>query len=169
MENKYKYYFKKYNSYEQLSDLVIVDESQMLHSPAYIHVFYREDSKKKYYIISDSTGIPMPSVLLNNDLIIGTSYFIYFINTHTNSVVRKEPLPSACIEILLLFDNLLIICENDILFLSLENNIVFNFEDVIIGYKIEGDYLKIKFMDDPPRKIAIPNNTGDGTMCSAEE
>ena len=48
---KYTYLCRKYNPYDDFNLCPIVDETEMLSSPAYLHIFENKVSSEKYCVI----------------------------------------------------------------------------------------------------------------------
>ena len=58
---------------------MIADETELISSPAYLHILRDEETNEEYCVISDSIGIPMPYLKADNEFIVGTSRNIYFL------------------------------------------------------------------------------------------
>lgn len=136
---------------------IIVDETEIITSPAYLHTFKDKTSNEKYCVVSDNIGIPMPYLKIDNEFFVGTSRYIYFFENISKRIERKL-LNSPCTMILIYHNKIIIICECGVTIISLEDKRViseFEFSDVISDYKIYQDYLLIYFMEGTEQKIDI--------------
>lgn len=153
------YSCEKFNPHNknQIESSIIVDERDIIKSPAYLHTFEDKTFNKKYCVISDNIGIPMPYLEIKNGLFVGTSQNIYFFDGISQKNECKS-LKSPCIEILISHNKIIIICECDVVLLSLVDKCViaeFEFGDVISDYKIYQDFLLIYLMEGTEQKIDI--------------
>lgn len=152
------YFCEKYNPYNNHNLFLIVDESELILSSAYLHVFVNEISHEKYGIISDSIGIPMPHLQVGKELVVGTSRYLYFFDVTYKNVSCKLLLNSSCVKLITLHNKLIVICESDVVIISVTNKHIFNeygFDDTIIDYTMHQDYLILHLMEGLERKIYI--------------
>lgn len=150
------YTCEKFNPHNSnFKDLIIADESEIISSPAYLHTFVISD--EKYCVVSDNIGIPMPYLKLDNEFVVGTSRFIYFFNAVKISLERIK-LNSPCVRIVISHNKIIVICECDVVVISIADRRIiaeFEFDDVIIDYKMNQDGLLIYLMEGTVQKIDI--------------
>ena len=148
---------EKFDSHKDSSnDFIIADESNIILSPAYLYTFEDRLSNVKYSVISDNVGYPMPHLELNNKIIIGTSRYIYFYDISSKKT-KSESLNSPCMELIKLYNKILVISECDIMIISLEDNSIkkFEFNDIIVDYKICQNCLYIFLLEGGKKKVNI--------------
>lgn len=136
---------------------IIVDETEIITSPAYLHTFKDKTSNEKYCVVSDNVGIQMPYLKIDTEFIVGTSRYIYFFDGVSKKIERKL-LNSPCITILDSNNKIIIICECGVTIISLVDKHVvaeFEFSDVISDYKVYQDFLLIDLMEGTQQKIDI--------------
>lgn len=154
---EYMYSCEKFNPRNNNESFIIVDESDTITSPAYLHTFKDKISNKKYCVISDYIGIPLPYLIINNEFIVGTSRYIYFFDIVTKKIEHKL-LKSPCTTITISRNKIIVICECDVTTISHSDKHViadFEFNDIITNYQICQDYLMVHLMDETEQKIYI--------------
>ena len=155
---KYIYSCEKFNPHNMNHiESIIVDETENITSPAYLHTFKDKASNEKYCVVSDNIGVPMPYLKMDNEFFVGTSQYIYFFDCISKKTERKL-LNSPCTKILISHNKIIIICEFGVMIISLVDKCViaeFQFSDVISDYKIYQDFLLIYFMEGTEQKIDI--------------
>ena len=155
---RYLYTCNRYNPHVAQDIHAIVDETELISSPAYLHAFVNECTSENYYVISDTIGIPMPHLGMEHELIIGTSRYIYFISYKTKSITQKILTNSPCIHLDAVQNKIITICENDVMIITMsnENDVkTISFDDVIVNYVICDQYLTVSFMDNKLIKINL--------------
>lgn len=155
---EYIYSCEKFNPHNiHHIEAIIVDETEIIKSPAYLHTFEDKTSNEKYCVVSDNIGVPMPYLKMDNEFFVGTSRYIYFFDVISKKIERKL-LNSACTMILISHYKIIIICECDVAIISLVDKSVvaeFEFNDIITDYKIHQDCLLIYLMEGTEQKIDI--------------
>ena len=147
---KYTYLCRKYNPYDDFNLCPIVDETEMLSSPACLHIFENKVSSEKYCVISDCIGSPMPCLSVDGEFVVGTSHYVYFINISSRKIVHRFLLHSPCIVLLTAHNKTIAICENDVLVITYQNKSIigeFSFNDIIIDYTLDENCLVLHLME----------------------
>ncbi len=152
------YSCEKYNPHNiNQIDSIIVDETEIITSPAYLHTFRDEISDEKYCVVSDSIGVSMPYLKMDNEFCVGTSRYIYFfdgISRKTERIVLNSP----CTKLLIYHNKIIVICECDVAIISLVDKRVvaeFEFSDVISDYMMQQDFMIICLMEGTEQKIDL--------------
>ena len=97
----YIYSCEKFNPHNiNHMESIIVDETEIIKSPAYLHTFEDKTSNEKYCVVSDNIGVPMPYLKMDNEFFVGTSQYIYFFDCISKKTERKL-LNSPCTKILI--------------------------------------------------------------------
>ena len=152
------YSCEKFNPYNiSHMESIIVDETEIITTPAHLHTFKDKTSNEKYCVVSDSIGVPLPYLKIDNEFFVGTSRYIYFFDGISKKTGRKI-LNSPCTVILNSHNKIIIICECGVTIMSLVDKRViaeFEFSDVISDYKIYQDFLLIYMMEGAEQKIDI--------------
>lgn len=152
------YSCEKYNPHNKNHiEYIIVNETSIIKTPAYLHTFEDKTSNEKYCVVSDNIGIAMPYLKLDNEFVVGTSQYIYFYDVVFKNI-ECIALNSPCTMILFSHYKIIIICESDVTILSLANKRVvaeFKFNDIITDYELYQDYIFIYLMEGPEHKIDI--------------
>lgn len=151
------YSCEKFNPRNINVNFIIVDETETILSPAYLHTFKDKTSNEKYCVISDNIGIQMPYLKLDNEFVVGTSQYIYFFDVVLKKIERKL-LNSPCTMIAISHKRIIVICECDVAIISLADKHVvaeYKFNDIITDYKIHQDCLLIYLMEGTKQKIDI--------------
>lgn len=155
---EYIYSCEKFNPHNNNHiESIIVDETEIITSPAYLHTFKDNISNLKYCVVSDNIGIPMPHLKKGNELFFGTSRYIYFFDCISKKY-KRELLNSPCTKIFIYHNKIIIICECGVMIILLVDKRVverFEFSDVISDYKIHQDLLIINLMEGAEHKIDI--------------
>ena len=155
---KYIYSCEEFNPHNtNHKESIIVDETEIITSPAYLHIFKDKTSNEKYCVVSDNIGIPMPYLKMDNDFFVGTSQYIYFFDCISKKTKRRL-LSSPCTKILISHNKIITICEFSVMIISLVDKRVvaeFEFSDVISDYKIYQNFLHVYFMEGTEQKIDI--------------
>lgn len=155
---EYIYSCEKFNPHNiNHIESIIVDETEIITSPAYLHTFKDKVSNEKYCVVSDNIGIPMPYLKVDNEFVVGTSHYIYFFDAISKEIERKL-LNSPCAIILFLHNKIIVICECDVAIISLVDKRVvaeFEFNDIITDYKIHQNCLLIYLLEGTEQKIDV--------------
>lgn len=126
--------FNSHNCYK--NGYVIADETELISSPAYLHIFREEKTNEEYCVISDSIGIPMPYLKAGNEFIVGTSRNIYFFDVASKITVRRS-IKSPCEALELSQNRIIAICERDVVIISSADKQVlaeYEFDDIVTDY-----------------------------------
>ena len=155
---EYTYLCEKYNPYGNHNLSLIVDERQLISSPAYLYTFVDELTNDKYCVISDNVGIQMPFMKVQSEFVVGTSHYVYFFDIISKRVVYKSLLHSPCMMVLTLHNKMIVICESDVVIISLKDKRIiakFEFNDIIVNYEIHKNSLFLQLMEGTEQKIDI--------------
>ncbi len=145
---------ERFNPYGCADVSPIVNESDLISSSPYLFTVIDELSRP-YQIVSDYNGIMLPYVFFGDNLAIGTSNYIYYIDRNSKKTVKQIKAPSLCVDICLKQNLIIVICETDIVLLSESKKTEYNFGDVISDFALHEEFFSVTLEDGTRRELKI--------------